>query len=46
MIILGFDSDYDNNNKKIFSEGETSLGVKRPGREADHSPPPKAEVKE
>jgi hypothetical protein len=24
----------------------SSLGVKRPGREADHSPPPSAEVKE
>jgi hypothetical protein len=23
-----------------------SLGVKRPGREADHSPPPSSEVKE
>jgi len=23
-----------------------SLGVKRPGREADHSPPPSAEAKE
>jgi hypothetical protein len=26
--------------------GALSLGVKRPGREADHSPPPSAEVKE
>jgi hypothetical protein len=26
--------------------GVLSLGVKRPGREADHSPPPSAEVKE
>jgi hypothetical protein len=26
--------------------GDTSLGVKRPGREADHSPPSSAEVKE
>jgi len=25
--------------------GALSLGVKRPGREADHSPPPRAEVK-
>jgi hypothetical protein len=25
--------------------GALSLGVKRPGREADHSPPPSAEVK-
>jgi hypothetical protein len=25
--------------------GVLSLGVKRPGREADHSPPPSAEVK-
>jgi hypothetical protein len=25
--------------------GGTSLGVKRPGREAEHSPPPTAEVK-
>jgi hypothetical protein len=24
--------------------GALSLGVKRPGREADHSPPPSAEV--
>jgi hypothetical protein len=26
--------------------GALSLGVKRPGREADHSPPSSAEVKE
>jgi hypothetical protein len=26
--------------------GSLSLGVKRPGREADHSPPSSAEVKE
>jgi hypothetical protein len=26
--------------------GDLSLGVKRPGREADHSPPSSAEVKE
>jgi hypothetical protein len=26
--------------------GALSLGVKRPGCEADHSPPPRAEVKE
>jgi len=26
--------------------GHLSLGVKRPGREADHSPPSSAEVKE
>jgi hypothetical protein len=26
--------------------GAVSLGVKRPGREADHSPPSSAEVKE
>jgi hypothetical protein len=26
--------------------GTLSLGVKRPGRETDHSPPPSAEVKE
>jgi hypothetical protein len=26
--------------------GALSLGVKRPGREADHSPPSRAEVKE
>jgi hypothetical protein len=26
--------------------GTLSLGVKRPGREADHSPPSSAEVKE
>jgi hypothetical protein len=25
--------------------GALSLGVKRPGREADHSPPPSAEIK-
>jgi hypothetical protein len=27
-------------------QGALSLGVKRPGREADHSPPSSAEVKE
>jgi hypothetical protein len=27
-------------------QGSLSLGVKRPGREADHSPPSSAEVKE
>jgi hypothetical protein len=27
-------------------QGAVSLGVKRPGREADHSPPSSAEVKE
>jgi hypothetical protein len=27
-------------------QGALSLGVKRPGSEADHSPPPSAEVKE
>jgi len=27
-------------------QGALSLGVKRPGREADHSPPSIAEVKE
>jgi len=26
--------------------GALSLGVKRPEREADHSPPPSAEIKE
>jgi hypothetical protein len=26
--------------------GALSLGVKRPGREANHSPPPSAKVKE
>jgi len=26
--------------------GSVSLGVKRPGREADHSPPSSAEIKE
>jgi hypothetical protein len=26
--------------------GALSLGVKHPGREADHSPPPSADVKE
>jgi hypothetical protein len=26
--------------------GALSLGVQRPGREADHSPPPSAEAKE
>jgi hypothetical protein len=29
-----------------WSPGSLSLGVKRPGREADHSPPSSAEVKE
>jgi hypothetical protein len=27
-------------------QGALSLGVKRPGREADHSPPSSAEIKE
>jgi hypothetical protein len=27
-------------------QGDLSLGVKRPGRKADHSPPSSAEVKE
>jgi hypothetical protein len=29
-----------------WAPGVLSLGVKRPGREADHSPPSSAEVKE
>jgi hypothetical protein len=29
-----------------WERGALSLGVKRPGREADHSPPSSAEVKE
>jgi hypothetical protein len=29
-----------------FVPGALSLGVKRPGREADHSPPSSAEIKE
>jgi hypothetical protein len=29
-----------------MGKGALSLGVKRPGREADHSPPSNAEVKE
>jgi hypothetical protein len=28
-----------------WATGDTSAGVKRPGREADHSPPSSAEVK-
>jgi hypothetical protein len=30
----------------LMVPGSLSLGVKRPGREADHSPPPSSEVKE
>jgi hypothetical protein len=30
----------------VMVPGALSLRVKRPGREADHSPPPSAEVKE
>jgi hypothetical protein len=29
----------------VYISGALSLGVKRPGREADHSPPSSAEVK-
>jgi hypothetical protein len=29
-----------------WARGALTLGVKRPGREADHSPPSSAEVKE
>jgi hypothetical protein len=33
-------------NRIQWVPGALSLGVKRPGREADHSPPSSAEVKE
>jgi hypothetical protein len=33
-------------NSSLHHPSRTALGVKRPGREADHSPPSSAEVKE
>jgi hypothetical protein len=33
-------------NSSGWVSGALSLGVKRPGREADHSPPSSSEVKE
>jgi len=33
-------------SKSFTQQGALSLGVKQPGREADHSPPSSAEVKE
>jgi hypothetical protein len=41
------DSDFDfiNSYGGNFGTGGSFLGVKRPGREADHSPPASVEVK-